>query len=213
MAEASNLIGQKFGRLTVIARAENNKRGQTRWLCKCECGNEKIVGAYLLKSGQTKSCGCLKKEKFTHKKHGLRYTRIYKLWLSIKQRCYNPKELVYKHYGGRGIAMCEEWKNNFMSFHDWAFANGYDENVKRGECTIDRIDTNGNYEPSNCRWVTQKEQANNKRNNVLLTYKGNTHTAQQWAEILDIKYITLITRLKRGWSVEKTLTTPLRGNK
>lgn len=213
MAEASNLIGQKFGRLTVIARAENNKRGQTRWLCKCECGNEKIVGAYLLKSGQTKSCGCFKKEVFTNKKHGLRYTRIYKLWLSIKNRCYNPKKNNYKHYGGRGITMCEEWKNNFMSFHDWAFANGYDENVKRGECTIDRIDTNGNYEPSNCRWVTQKEQANNKRNNVLLTYKGNTHTAQQWAEILDIKYITLITRLKRGWSVEKTLTTPLMNNK
>lgn len=211
MGKFIDLTGQKFGRLIVIERAENrvqpNGHRCTQWLCKCDCGKEVVVSALNLKRGHTRSCGCLVKS------HGVRYTRIYNVWCKIKSRCYNPKDIVFKHYGGRGIVMSEEWKNNPKVFCDWAIANGYDENAKKGECTIDRIDVNGNYEPSNCRWTNQKEQCNNKRNNRFITYNNETHTAMQWCEIIGIKYITLSRRLSLGWSVERTLTTPVRKRK
>lgn len=212
MGKFIDLTGQKFGRLTVIARAENhiqtNGQRKTQWLCQCECGKKIIIKASDLKSGHTRSCGCLRIEKIT--KHGLIGTRIYIIWHNIKQRCYNPKDSNYKNYGSRGIIMCDEWLKDFKSFYDWAKAHGYDENTKRGECTIDRIDVNGNYEPSNCRFVNMKVQQCNKTNNHLIIYNGETHNISKWSEILNIKFGTLLARLNRGWSVEKTLTMSVR---
>ena len=119
----------------------------------------------------------------------------------MRQRCYNPKNKRYKEYGARGVTVCEEWLNNFEAFYEWAIANGYRDNL-----TIDREDANKNYEPSNCRWITAKEQANNKRNNNYITYNGETHTIAEWAEIYNIKYSTLYQRINRyGWSVDRAL--------
>ena len=136
-----------------------------------------------------------------HLKHGKRNTRLYTIWRSMRQRCYNPKTNRYKNYGGRGITVCEEWNNSFTAFHEWATANGYEDNL-----TLERKDVNGNYEPSNCRWATYKEQANNMSNSVHLTYNGETHTMAEWADITGIKKATIWERLKKGWSIDDALT-------
>ena len=169
MANFDSLIGKKFNRLLVISRADNivQKDGRSRvaWSCLCDCGNRTIVVTNLLKSGRVKSCGCIKTERnrtyFT--KHNGSHERLYKVWCSIKKRCYNKNFRQFMDYGGRGIAVCDEWLHNYSAFRDWAMANGYNPNAKFGECTIDRIHVNGNYEPSNCRWATIKEQNRNKR--------------------------------------------------
>lgn len=119
------------------------------------------------------------------------------------KRCFNENHQSYPHYGGRGITVCEEWRDNFQAFYDWAMANGYSDNL-----TIDRKDNDGNYEPSNCRWATNKEQANNKRNNRIITFEGETHDVTKWSEIKGIPRATIYTRLCRGWDIEKVLTTP-----
>ncbi len=165
--KAIDLTGQRYGKLTVIKQVESkvtpSGQKQKQYLCKCDCGNEVIVRSLALRNGDTKSCGCLKvkqaKEtlKTIKPKHGLRYTRVYGIWKDMKQRCYNLKAANYERYGGRGIKICEEWKNNPEAFYNWAMANGYAENL-----TIDRINNDGNYEPSNCRWITMKEQAQNR---------------------------------------------------
>ena len=134
------------------------------WRCKCDCGNEVIVRSASLVTGVTKSCGCLyavtRKGKTSHASS---YTRLYKIWDGIVQRCTNPNTQNYKSYGGRGIEMCDEWRNDFAAFKAWAMANGYNPDAPKWECTIDRIDVNGNYEPSNCRWVSMDVQRQNKR--------------------------------------------------
>lgn len=215
MYKAKDLIGQKFNKLTVIKRVENHVQpsGQqyAQWLCKCECGNETVVRTTFLIKGRTKSCGCLVKEK--NSTHGLKKSRLYAVWRDIKARCFNPNAVNFKNYGAKGITICDKWRNDFKAFYDWAMDNGYNPKAKKGECTIDRIDVNGNYEPNNCRWVDNITQQNNKRNNRYLTYNGETHTTAEWGRILNISRFTLFARLKKGWSVEKTLSTPLRGNK
>ena len=154
-----DLTGQQFGRLVVIQRAKAiNKR--TKWLCRCECGNEVVVESYNLKTGHTQSCGCLQREATSsaNKTHHCTHTRLYRIWNNMKNRCYRKSYHAFHHYGGRGIKVCDEWRDDFQAFYDWAMANGY-----RDDLSIDRIDSNGNYEPSNCRWATMAEQNKNKR--------------------------------------------------
>lgn len=192
---------QKFGRLTVISKDETKKKQY--YICKCECGKEKSIYKLSLTKGITTSCGCFQKEKvkligLKNKKHCLVNTRIYRIWGGIKSRCLNKNSHIYKYYGGRGITVCNEWKNNFMSFYNWAMNNGYKDNL-----TIDRIDVNGNYEPSNCRWASIKTQERNRRNNRLIIYKGNKYCLSEISELLKIRNNTLHYRLKAGWSFEK----------
>ena len=159
MPPALNLIGNKYGRWTVIDRAENIN-GRTAWICKCECGTEKVIKIHDLRNKRTNSCGCLRKEntKSMFSKHGLSNHRLFKIWTSMKTRCYNKNATNYERYGARGISICDEWNNDFMKFYNWSINNGYSDNL-----TIDRVNNNGNYEPSNCRWATVKEQNSNKR--------------------------------------------------
>ncbi len=174
------------------------------WFCKCECGNNAIVSSAKLKNGHTKSCGCLSKEVAKEKAtiHGKTKTTLYRRWANIKTRCFNINHKSYKNYGAKGITMCDEWAKDFMSFYDWAIKNGYSK-----ELTIDRINVNGNYEPSNCRWVNTKAQANNRNSNVFIMYKGKTQTIHQWADEYNIKYNTFWARLnKYDWNIEKALT-------
>jgi len=138
-----------------------------------------------------------------HTTHGKSYTRLFNIWIGMRQRCRDTALPEYPRYGGRGIKVCSEWDENFETFEKWAYENGYDDSL-----TIDRIDVNGNYEPSNCRWITMFEQQSNKRSNILLTYKGETRTAKEWSRITNISYSALIQRVHRGWDVERVLTTP-----
>lgn len=205
----NDLTGKKYGKLTVISRAEN-KGTQTRWLCECDCGKRKIVQAGSLVSGDTKSCGCLRGVIMGERlrTHGTgKESRLYRIWTGIKTRCYNPNHNTYKIYGKRGIKMCEEWKNSFVSFRDWSIKNGYSDSL-----SLDRIDVNGDYEPSNCRWATKKQQANNTRSNVYISYKGETHTLAEWSDITGIKELTLASRKRKGWSDEECIEVPLYSN-
>lgn len=191
------LEGQQFGRLTALYRLHNTK-GRTKWLCVCECGNLVEVKENNLLQGGSKSCGCSRKH--INIKHGKTNTRLFTTWQNIKNRCYNNCNNEYKNYGGRGIAVCDEWLHDFMSFYNWSMVNGYNDNL-----TIDRIDNNGNYEPNNCRWVTMKQQQQNKRSNRNYTINGETHCLSEWCEILGLKYSTVQSRIQRNRSIEKAL--------
>lgn len=210
MARAKNLIGQRFGRLTVIAQTKCSKNGNARWLCKCDCGNTKDIASESLKRGHTKSCGCLCQEATKARAiiHGGRDTRLYRIWHNMKVRVNNPNAINYQGYGGRGIDLCQEWADRFEVFRDWAVANGYDEHL-----TIERIDNNKGYYPGNCRWATRLEQGANKRNNHVLSFDGQEKTISEWARIVNIDKRTILTRIALlGWTVERALTTPpLRG--
>lgn len=204
MSKLIDYSGQKIGRLTVVARAGSNQQREAMWLCKCECGSETIIRGSDVRTGHIKSCGCWKREssKKLLTKHGKRNTRLYHIWCGMKTRCNNPNDIGYNLYGGRGIKVCDEWSQDFMAFYQWATENGYTDKM-----TIDRIDADGNYCPENCRWTTQKAQQNNRRNNHIIAFNGETRTVTEWAEITNIKSTTIYNRLKRGWTIEKALTT------
>lgn len=215
MGKLIDLTGQRFGKLVVTEIGEKHPIGKNGtmkqyWICQCDCGKTKEICGDNLRSGVSKSCGCETRKatierstKHGFAKRGKNRSRIYSIWASMIRRCTNPKEMSYKDYGGRGIAVCDEW-TDFQTFKDWAFANGYDDKL-----TIDRINVNGNYEPSNCRWVDMNVQANNTRANVMITLGRITHSMSDWCKILNLNYYVVRARRNLGWSDYDALFTPL----
>ena len=205
--KAIDVTGMRFGRLCAIDVSSEHCGRQRKWVCKCDCGNITHATSTSLRSGDTASCGCLRREMTgergrAQKKHGLRGTREYSSWVSMTSRCSNPGDPNWEMYGGRGIQVCERW----MSFESFLSDLG-----KRPTSTsIDRIDSNGNYEPTNCRWATPEVQSNNKRNNRFVDFEGQRLTIAQWARAKDMSKQALIMRLNAGWEVKRALTQPIR---
>lgn len=202
-----DLTGKRFGRLTVIKRAENYRGCQAQWKCKCDCGNETVVRAMYLKNGSTKSCGCYKADriKAASLKHGMSGTRLWRIWNNMHSRCEQENSSQYSYYGERGVEVCEEW-SEFKPFMEWALSSGYKENL-----TIDRIDFDGNYCPENCRWVTRQEQNRNKSSNHFITIDGETKILEDWARESGLDSRLIGRRLKDGWDVKRAVFQPVRG--
>lgn len=199
MFKGIDLTGRRFGRLVVREIAGRDRYKYVLWKCVCSCGAETTVRSSQLLSGKTKSCGCLAKDKArtANTTHGKSNTRMYHIWLSMRSRCFNKNNRAYKYYGARGIKVCEEW-SDFDTFYCWAISNGYSTDL-----TIDRIDSDGDYCPGNCRWVSMVEQNNNRRNNVVLEYKGETHTVSEWARRTGLPEYLIRNRKLSGWSNEE----------
>lgn len=200
MRKIQDLTGKVIGKLTVIRKSPEKKYNQTTWECLCSCGNTTLVVTGSLNTGRI--AGCIKCK--SNATHGLSRSKEYHAWQRIKVRCYHKNREEYKSYGGRGITVCKRWLNSFENFY-----------ADMGDCpsnshSIDRIDVNGNYEPSNCRWATLKEQCNNKRTNHFLEFNGESKTIQQWCDFFGLADTTVHNRLKRGWSIEDTLTKPVK---
>lgn len=185
-----DLTGQKFGYLTVLRFDENSENKRTKWICSCKCGNLTSVQTQQLKSGKTISCGCRRYET-KNQKHGMKKTRIYSIWCGMKKRCYQKNDKTYKRYGETGISVCDEWKNDFMSFYNWSIQNGYADDL-----TIDRKNNNLGYSPENCRWATKEEQQNNKTNNVIIDHDGESKTLAEWCRIMNQPYSRIHDRMR-----------------
>ena len=202
MPKVIDLTGKKFGMLEVIEKAGIDKWGHKLYLCRCECGEEKIMKSHHIQKAQ--SCGCQHGQNF--KTHGMGHTRLNYIWSNMKARCQNPNIANYQKYGARGIRVCEEWRT-FEPFMEWALENGYTD-----ELSIDRIDPNGNYEPDNCRWVDNHVQANNKNSNVFIEFSGEKKKVAEWAVETGINSSTILKRLRSGWDIKDILTKPVRGD-
>jgi hypothetical protein len=203
-------VGKEYGRLTLLERIGGKR--ETRWWCRCKCGNERIVNQSSLTSGHTTSCGCLKREtaaarSSTHggATRGAKRSRLYRIWCAMKTRCMNKNFRHYEDYGGRGIRICDEWQD-FTAFREWAMANGYADNL-----TIEREDVDGDYKPSNCKWIPQTKQSRNRRDTKMLTAFGETKGIADWAEDprCVVPFGTMKSRIYRdGWPAEKAISTP-----
>jgi hypothetical protein len=206
-----DLTGQRFGRLVVLERVENAKNKHPQWLCKCDCGNTKVVRGNSLRRGLIVSCGCYARERrlLATTKHGFARTKLNYKYDRMISRCYNPKDKYYANYGARGIKVCDEWLNDSRTFYFWAIEHGYDEDAPYMQCTLDRIDVNGNYSPENCRFVDIKTQCNNRTSNFLITYDGLTMNATEWGKKIGLNPRNIIKRIKSGWDTKEALTTPL----
>lgn len=208
MNHLKDLTGQRFTRLTVISRAENAMGQGTNWLCRCDCGNLKVVSRKHLVGGNTMSCGCLKKEsleKFYHRFDGVprstkKDERLYRIWKGMRNRCNGENHPKRHRYGGRGIKVCVEW-DDYEMFKDWALTHGYKDNL-----TIDRIDNDGDYSPENCRWATNKQQSNNKSQNHIVRIGSESHTISEWSDISGVPSRTIWQRIKYGIEGERLIT-------
>lgn len=206
MGKKIDITGQRFGRLVAI-KQDGFYKGRAYWLFRCDCGNEKVIPSKDVRNGKVSSCGCLRKELLSKREttHGLSKTRIYRIWKGIKRRCSKDTVKHWEDYGGRGISMCDEWKEDFMSFYKWSMNNGYKECL-----SIDRIDVNGNYEPSNCRWATQKQQSRNKRGTIRVLYRDELMPLMDACEKIGISEDVVLSRMKRGASGEEALLKPVK---
>lgn len=194
-----NLVGNTYGRLRVMSLSHIDDKHNTVWNCVCECGTCIKVLGYHLKSGHTLSCGCLRKDKIT--KHGLCRTKLHNVWNSMLDRTTNKNSKYYYLYGGRGIGVCDEWKD-FTSFSRWAYSNGYKQGL-----SIERINNDVGYCPENCRWATMKEQSRNRRTNRFITINGTTLTVTEWIKAAGTHAGTFYARLRKGLGVEEALFT------
>ena len=206
MSRFIDLTGKRFGRLIVLSPYGKTKHNCFIWMCKCDCGNYKPITSRCLITGSSLSCGCLSREihnkiaKKLFTRHGLNNTKLNAVWKGMKKRCFNENSTEYINYGGRGITMCPEWSNDFETFYMWAISNGYQEGL-----SIDRIDNNGNYEPSNCRWITRQEQAYNRRSNKLLLYNGEYLPMKLIAKMENVDYDKFRYYITKNFSVEEAI--------
>lgn len=197
-----DLAGKRFKKLVVMEKQGTDTRGEIRWKCKCDCGNETTVLSSNLRNKHTTSCGCLKGEKPNAKLLGRKHKRLYEIWTNMKTRCNNPNYQCFHAYGGKGVAVCSDW-NDFEQFLEWALKSGYTRSL-----TIDRKDNSMGYSPENCRWVDMQTQQNNRTNNHLITVEGQTKTMAEWARASEIPYATILNRLARGWPEEQAVMLP-----
>lgn len=208
MPPALNLIGERFGRLVVVARL-GTIHGRVYWSARCDCGNETKSSTNDLRSGDSKSCGCLRADtlqaaRLKHGESGYVKTPEYRAWLQMKQRCYNPRTRCFDRYGGRGIKVCDRWLESFVDFLA-------DMGRRPEQCTtIDRIDNDGDYTPRNCAWATNGAQARNRSSNRAIEFRGETLLLVEWVERLGLRYETVRYRLNRGWAAEDAFTKPSR---
>lgn len=214
MSARKDITGQRFGRLIAVKPSHSDRRGQLMWECLCDCGKTTVVRGADLRFGKTRSCLCLYHEVIvTHggknRTHGHSHRTLsngspeYQSWMGAKVRCLNPKHKIYPQYGGRGITMCARWRDSFEAFLA-------DMGPRPAGTSLDRYPNNdGNYEPGNCRWATQREQCNNKRNNQRLQYDGLDLTTSEWARRVGIGKATIRDRIKRGWATARALTEPV----
>lgn len=200
-----DIVGRKFGLLTILAYS-HTKNGCSYWVCKCDCGNMKTVMKGNLIHQKTQSCGCLQRRRTSehNKTHGKSKERLYSIWRGMRNRCYNPGVKAYKNYGGRGIQVCKGWQK-YENFREWALSSGYEDQL-----TIERIDCDGMYEPGNCMWVTLSDQGKNTRRNRYIEYDGKRMTLAEWSRVLGGGPNLVTTRLQRGWSEAKAVSTPLK---
>jgi len=204
-------VGDVYGRLTVIGEAaQEDNSNYAR--CKCSCGKVRDFLIRNITTGKSRSCGCAWREAASNrlKKHGLSWgengkmNRLYKIWLDMKERCYNSKNSSFKRYGGRGVTVCDEWRNDYSAFHEWALRNGYKPGL-----TIERVNNDGDYCPENCVWADRRAQARNRSTNHILKYRGKNYTLAEASELSGLDHSTLIGRLSRGWSVKDAIEKPL----
>jgi len=211
--ELERMIGTEKGFLKVIGVRKDGRK--SRLIVSCACGNETEMMKCYFMDDKHSSCGCRYGNKSKNSylyKHGNAKTRLNNVYHSMKRRCYSEKSTSYKNYGARGITICPEWlgENGFKNFAKWSMNNGYDKNAKRGECTLDRIDVNGNYEPSNCRWITNKKQCNNKRDNRYIELNGKTLSFTEWCDEYGVRPSSVYYRMDKGMSFEEALEAPRR---
>lgn len=197
----TDVTNQRFGRLIAQKYVSNGK-----WKCLCDCGKTTITTITHLLRGDTRSCGCLAREQSSLRRQRPYNTksRLYHIWIGMKYRCLNPHAANYERYGALGIGVCDEWKDSYQAFENWARNNGYSENL-----TIDRINSQKDYSPNNCRWATAKTQANNRRSNRFFTRDGITKSAKEWSQCISIPYEVMMQRIRKGWDIEKAMTVPV----
>lgn len=196
-------IGERYGSLVVVEKSKiKTDKNIPLFLCQCDCGKQVLIKAYRFHTGKiVHSCGCDDKRKTSDGKYK---HPLYKIYVDMKNRCYYTKDISYSHYGMKGITVCNEWLNNFMSFYNWSVNNGWEKGL-----SLDRIDNNKGYSPENCRWTDIITQNNNKTNNRFLTINGETLTVAQWSRKINIKHSTILERLKRGYTEEDAVMKPI----